>query len=304
MNHAPGLTIESLAPGLTEAVIGTRVPTNYARRRIAIRLIGLLAALLVEAMTTTGASAVSVRARYSLSYLGVQIGELIATSTVGPSTYETGLDARLTGIATLAATHQMSVKANGLLRNGTIVPSSYSAQETGSNENRTLRILLAAGNVKSTEVDPPIEDIKERVPLTDKDKRNVIDPASAFIMLVPAGERGNGPGACNRTLRLFTGFVRSNIELAYVRTEELKTRGYSGPVSVCTVRYVPIAGQLRDAATTVHISDNRGMEVRVAPVQDTALVMLVSVTVPMPLGTAVMSLEEYQVQPTPIYSNR
>jgi hypothetical protein len=304
MNHAPSLTVETLALDLTEAVIGTRLPTHYARRRIAIRSIGLLAALLVEAMTATGASAVSFRARYSLSYLGVQIGELIATSTVGPSTYETELDARLTGIATVVTKYQMSTKANGLLRNGTIVPSYYTAHEMGSDENRTLRILLAAGNVKSTEVDPPIEDIKERVPLTDKDKRNVIDPASAFIMLVPAGERGNGPGACNRTLRLFTGSVRSNIELAYVRTEELKTRSYSGPVSVCAVRYVPIAGHLPDAATTRHMSDNRGMEVRVAPVQDTALAMLVSVTLPMPLGAAVMELEEYQVQPTPINSNR
>ena len=52
------------------------------------------------------------------------------------------------------------------------------------------------------------------------------------------------------------------------------------------------------------MSDNRGMEVRVAPVQDTALAMLVSVTLPMPMGAAVMELEEYQVQPTPINSNR
>src|SRR6266567_4568957 len=108
MNYAPSLTVETLAPDLTEAVIGTRLPTHYARRRIAPRSIGLLAALLVEAMTATGASAVSVRARYSLSYLGVQLGELMATSTVGPSTYETGIDARLTGIATVVTTYQMS----------------------------------------------------------------------------------------------------------------------------------------------------------------------------------------------------
>jgi hypothetical protein len=255
-------------------------------------------------MATTDAVATTIHARYSLSYLGVQLGELVVTSTIGPSTYETGLDARLTGIATVATTYQMSMKANGLLRNGTIVPSSYSVHETGPDEDRTFRVLLAAGNVKSAEVDPPIEDIKERVPLTDKDKRDVVDPASAFIMPIEAGERGIGPAACSRTLRLFTGFVRLNIELAYVRTEELKTRSYSGSVSVCAVRYVPIAGHLPDAATTRYMSANRGIEVRVAPVQDTTLAMLVSVTMPMPMGTAVMELEEYQVQSRPINPNR
>jgi hypothetical protein len=275
------------------------------RQAATARLIARLAGLLAAAMATTDAFADALHARYSLSYLGVRLGELVVASTIGPSTYETRFDAHLAGIASVATSYQMSMRASGLFRNGSTVPSSYSAYESGPDENRIFRVLLAAGNVKSVEIDPPIADIKERVPLMDADRRNVIDPASAFILPVPVGDRGVESAACNRTLRLFTGFVRSNIELAYVRTEELKTRSYSGPVSVCSVRYVPVAGHLPDAATTRYMSDSRGMEVRVAPLPlDTALAMVVSITIPMPLGTAVMELEEYQVQPAPIASNR
>jgi hypothetical protein len=40
---------------------------------------------------------------------------------------------------------------------------------------------------------------------------------------------------------------------------------------------------------------NRGIEARLAPLQDVPLVILVSATVPLPLGTAMVHLEQYEV---------
>src|SRR5215468_3863333 len=98
---------------------------------------------------------------------------------------------------------------------------------------------------------------------------------------MPPGPRELGPSACNRTLRVFDGFLRADVEFAYVRTEQFKSKRYSGPVAVCSARYVPLAGYNPNATMTKFMAANSGVEVRLAPVQDTPLVMLVSAIVPL-----------------------
>ena len=126
-----------------------------------------------------------------------------------------------------------------------------------------------------------------------------MDPASALIVPLSAGEDGMGPRVCDRTLRVFGGFFRSDIEMSYARTEEFRDKGYSRPVTVCSASYVPIAGHRRESAMDRFMSNDRGIEVRLALVQGALLVMLVSATVPMPVGTTTIELEESHARAAP-----
>ena len=58
---------------------------------------------------------------------------------------------------------------------------------------------LNSGNVKAVEIFPPFEDKEGRIPVTEANKRNIVDPMSALIMPVPEGESLVGPAACNRS---------------------------------------------------------------------------------------------------------
>jgi hypothetical protein len=266
------------------------------------QVIALLSAL-AAGIPMPEAVAATVRARYSVSYLGAPVGEVTIVNTIGPSAYEARLDAHTTGAANVAWSFVMSMKASGIVRNAAILPLSFSSSQSGT-ESRTMRISLTAGDVRAAEIDPPFEGEGPLVPLTGDHKRNVVDPLSALIMPLAPGDSGLGPAACNRTLRLFTGISRSDVEFAYVKTEQLKSSAYSGPVAACSVRYVPIAGYNPDSTMTKFMVANRGIEARLAPLQGVPLVILVSATVPLPLGTVMVDLEQYEVVPTLVGSNR
>jgi hypothetical protein len=257
--------------------------------------------MMIAALPSADAS--TIRARYSLSYLGLTVGEVTMVNRLAPTAFETELEARLTGAASVITSYKMSMKANGFVRNGSILPSYFSSSMEGGGEARTMRVSLGSGVAKSSEIYPPLEDAVQRVPVTEEHKRKVFDPISALLMTVPPGEGRVGPSACNRTLKVFDGFTRSDLELTYVKSELVETTGYSGPVSVCSVRYVPVAGHNPNASMIKFMAANRRIEVRLAPVQNTSLLIIISATVPMPMGTGVATLEQYQVEPTLVGSN-
>ena len=246
--------------------------------------------------TDTSTAAETVRARYSLRYMGIHVGEVSTVSTVGKSRYQAELHMQVAGIAALASSFQASMKSSGTVRGESVLPSAFNATETSRNvETSTYQVLFDAGNVSKIDLKPPVRDAEERVPLAEDQKRNVVDPSSAPIMLVPNGEATVGPAACNRTLRVFNGSFRTDISLAFSRTEEMETRNYRGPVSVCSLRYTPIAGHKPAAIITQFMTANEDMEVRVAPAMTWPMAILVSATIPLPFGTATIALEQLEL---------
>ena len=60
---------------------------------------------------------------------------------------------------------------------------------------------------------------------------------------------------------MFDGYTRFDVDLTYVGQREVSAKGYKGPVAVCAVRYVPIAGHRRDRPPTKFMADNKDLEV-------------------------------------------
>lgn len=266
--------------------------------------VALLTLFAVGLLLAHPARATSVRAKYTVFYLGLPVGDLETVKTFGVSTYQTSVDARVAGIATIVSNFRMNMKSNGIIRKDVVQPNNFAAEETGSGESQSMRMTLVGGSVKSAEIVPPVKDLDQRVPLLDEHKRNIVDPASALIMTVPSGQDPLGPSACNRTVRMFDGFSRSDIALEFVKTEDVSTSGYKGTVSVCSVRYLPIAGHKPTAAMTTFMQSNTRMEIRLAPIPDTRQLLVVSATIPLQVGTASLQIEELQIEPAVLGSAR
>jgi hypothetical protein len=252
--------------------------------------VALLISFAAGLLLADPARATTVRAKYTIFYLGLPVGDMETVKTFGVSTYQTSVDARVAGIATIVSNFKMNMKSDGIIRKNVVQPNNFAAEETGSGQSQTMRMTLVGGSVKSAEIVPPVRDLDQRVPLLDEHKRNVVDPASSLIMTVPPGQDPLGPSACNRTFRMFDGFSRSDIALEFVKTEDVNTRGYRGKVSVCSVRYLPIAGHKPAAAMTKFMQSNTGMEVRLAPIPDTQQLLMVSATIPLQVGTASLQI--------------
>jgi hypothetical protein len=256
----------------------------------------LLISFAVSLLLADPAGATTVRAKYTIFYLGLPVGDMETVKTFGVSTYQSRVDARVAGIATIVSNFKMNMKSNGIIRKNVVQPNNFSAEETGSGESQTMRMALVGGSVKSAEIVPPIRDLDQRVPLLDEHKRNIVDPASSLIITAPSNQDPLGPSACNRTVRMFDGFSRSDYALEFVKVEDLNTTGYKGKVAVCSVRYLPIAGHKPAATMTKFMQGNTGIEVRLAPIPDTQQLLMVSATIPLQVGTASFQIEELQIE--------
>jgi Protein of unknown function (DUF3108) len=106
------------------------------------------------------------------------------------------------------------------------------------------------------------------MPVLEHHRRNVTDPLSALMMPVA----GNGddilsPEACNRTIPVFDGVQRFDVQLSHAETRVINEprKGYVGHAVVCNARYTPIAGH-RPIPATNYMAANREMSVWLVPV--------------------------------------
>ncbi|WP_156970911.1 DUF3108 domain-containing protein [Beijerinckia mobilis] len=246
----------------------------------------------------TPAAADMIRAQYRLSLVGLEIGNAIATGNVEPSHYKIDLNARLTGVAAMVSNMRLAFASTGALHSGSVLPASYATTSGTEQETHTVRMRLKSGTVKALDISPPFEDWEGRVPVTEALKRNILDPTSALIMAVPENQPLVGPAACNRTLRIYDGYIRYDVALSYAGTRDVQVTGYSGPVSVCAARYRPIAGHKLDSQSTRFMAENREIEAWLAPVEKAHVVVPVHVSLMTLAGLAVVEATEFSVEPS------
>lgn len=236
--------------------------TRPVRPTRLIRLAGLALGL---GLWSLSAQAEALHARYGVSLLGLPLGTAALDGEVAGQAYKIAINARLTGIASLVSSSKGAAVASGAFLRGLIVPSAYANTSANATQTRTVRVAMSGGSVKGVDISPPIDPSPERVPLTDAHTRNIVDPLSAMIMPVPGTEPIMGPAACNRTIPVYDGFTRFDVTLTYIGQRQVKAKGYAGPVSVCAVRYTPIAGH-RNRKPVQFMAQNKDIEVWLAPV--------------------------------------
>jgi hypothetical protein len=236
--------------------------TRPVRPTRLIRLAGLALGL---GLWSLSAHAEALHARYGVSLLGLPLGTAALDGEVAGQAYKIAINARLTGIASLVSSSKGAAVASGAFLRGLIVPSAYANTSANATQTRTVRVAMSGGSVKGVDISPPIDPSPERVPLTDAHTRNIVDPLSAMIMPVPGTEPIMGPAACNRTIPVYDGFTRFDVTLTYIGQRQVKAKGYAGPVSVCAVRYTPIAGH-RNRKPVQFMAQNKDIEVWLAPV--------------------------------------
>ncbi len=252
--------------------------------------LAILGSLGVEAVADT------FRATYGLSIIGLSIGNAYAKANLQPNAYQIDIGVKLGGVAALVSNAKGAAAASGTMSNNDILPSAYANTSANSNETRTVRMALEAGNVKAQEISPPFPDPQERVPVTDAMKKRIVDPVSGLLMRVPDGQPLVGPAACDRRVPVYDGLVRFDVTLSYVGTKQVQTRGYSGPVTVCAARYAPIAGYRRDSSATQYMANNRDMEVWLAPYEKLRLVVPYYVSIKTNAGTLLIQASEFHLE--------
>jgi hypothetical protein len=263
------------------------LPATPRRLGLVTGILALLVAVLAPA--EPAAAQGRLEARYEVSLAGIPIGKGAWVIDIGDDQYSAAASGGTSGLMKTFAGGSGSGASQGRVVNGAFVPASYSATTSSSKKSETIRMTLAGGNVKESAIDPAPGVDPDRIPITDAHRHGVFDPMTGSLLRVPGTADPVSPEACHATTSIFDGRMR------YVQAE----KGYQGPVVVCAIYFSPIAGYIPDRAAIKYLAAQRNMEVWLAPIAGTRVLVPFKMTIPTPLGTGTLEAVQFVTTATP-----
>ncbi|MCC5979107.1 MAG: DUF3108 domain-containing protein [Salinarimonas sp.] len=272
---------------------------SCARPRAHLRAAGAIAGLVLAfgAAQATPVTAGEMEAVYTISIAGFSVGTADVKSSFDGSGYKIDLQARLTGLAGVLVSGRGAASASGTVSGTRVVPQSFAANSRSSQASRTVRMGLRDGTVSAVEIEPPLQEHADAVPVQAAHRRGVVDPVSAFMM--PATVPGNpaDPRNCERTIPVFDGAARFDIVLNYAGTREFSRPGYSGEVLVCHARFKAISGHRPSRDAVRFMEENRDMAVWLAPFPANDSLVPMRIEVRTQIGMSVIEAGRVRLSP-------
>jgi hypothetical protein len=233
-------------------------------------------------------------ARYAVSLGGVPIGKGAWVIDIAENQFTAAASGATAGLLRVLSSGQGTGASRGYMVGGNPVPATFAASITSDKKTEEIRMTLASGGVKEFAVTPEVPDDPERVPVTEAHHHGVSDPMTASLIRVPGNGGLLGPQACPHVTPIFDGRMRYNLQFAYKRIEQVKAeKGYAGPVVVCAVYFQPVSGYVPHRTAIKYLSSQRDMEVWLAPVAGTRVLVPFRVSIPTPIGTGVMQATQF-----------
>jgi hypothetical protein len=255
--------------------------------------------LLVTAAVAVG-SATPVRAQgkldatYTVTLSSLPIGRGTWTIDVQEDQFTATATGATSGLLRVFASGQGSSVAHGGVSAGQPMVSTYASTIVADKRTDQVRMLFSNGNLKEALADPPSLPSPDRVPLTDAHRKNVFDPMTAALLRVGGAGDTFVPEVCQRTVQVFDGRMRYDMQLAFKHLDKVKSeRGYQGTVVVCAVYFVPVAGYIPARSAIKYLAEERDMEIWLAPIAGTRLMVPYRASVPTPIGLGVMQAEQF-----------
>jgi hypothetical protein len=240
-----------------------------------------------------GETAVKLDAAYTATLLGIPLGQIYWTVEVGEQRYAAVAAGSTVGLLRIFAHGHGTAKAHGTIDAHGAAASDFMVNYQAGNSADEIKIAFSGGKAKETLAHPPKPD-PSGVPLTDAHRVGVVDPMTALLVGVPGSGDLVVPAACERKIAVFDGKMRFDLQLAFKRIEQVRANaGYQGPAVVCALYFSPLAGYDIGRSGVRYLKAERDMEIWLAPIAGTRMVVPFRVSVPTPLGLGVLQATRF-----------
>ena len=257
----------------------------------------VMAALAADAGHVAAAqvSQVHLEAEYTATLAGLPIGHGAWAIEIAEDQYTAAASGATSGLLRIFTGARGTGASRGSFNGDQTMPTSYIATidyERGKIDD--VRMALAGGTVKDLFADPPLYPHPDRIPVSDADRRGVVDPMSSTINRVGGNGDPVSPLACSRKVAVFDGRVRYDLRSEFKRMEMVRAdRGYQGPAVVCAVYFEPISGYVPERAVIKYLVALRDAEVWLAPISGTRVLVPFRFSLPTPLGLGVLQATQF-----------
>ncbi len=254
--------------------------------------------LIVAVLAADGARVAAAQGRleaeYTASLAGIPIGRGNWVIEIFEDQFTAAASGSTIGLLRVFAGGHGTGVSQGTLSAGQPVPTSYAATIINDKRVDDVRMVFSGGNLKDFTVEPPVGPHPDRIPVTDADRRNVLDPMTSALGPVSGGGDPVSPQACDRKVSVFDGRLRFDLRSEFKRMEMVKAeKGYQGPVVVCAIYFIPVSGYIPDRVTIRYLAALRDAEVWLAPIFGTRVLVPFRFSLPTPLGTGVLQATRF-----------
>jgi len=227
-------------------------------------------------------------AAYEATLLGFPIGDVSWTIDFNDSRYSAAAHGATAGLLLIFSRGHGTAEAQGSVAGKEPLASNFLLNISHGDASQQVKILFNHGKA-SESLTPPSKPNPQLVPLSEAYRTGVIDPMSALLVNVPGSGETTGPAACARTIAVFDGRMRFDLRLTYKRIEQVQVPdGYQGPAVVCAVYFTPLAGYDPNRYAVKYLQAERGMEIWLAPLSGTRLMVPYRLSVPTPIGVGIL----------------
>lgn len=284
-----------------DATFGTMMTTAFSATVRALRRI-LLAALVAAPAAASGAFAAdtTLKADYLITIAGVTIGKVNVEGRFSASGYAATISGRTYGISRFVSDASAVLAGNGRIRGDRVTPATYALDTEEKGFQTHVSMAMRGGSIVDLSTAPRLLPYPDRVPVTSRHKRNVVDPVGAFMVAIDQPLAVAGPAACNRTVNVFDGWQRYDVKLSFKGSRHVVNGdgAYSGEVFICRARYVPVAGHRPTRDSVQYMADNKRLEVWLAPVDGTRVLVPYRLLVGTQMGDLVIVSRDFDVSLT------
>lgn len=234
------------------------------------RALGMVCTLALGAGTVCApalANDTDVSGKYKISLRGFHIAyATISLKSVG-NDFEIGVEAKVTGLASLVSSGSASVQSTGHISRKKLVSDDFTLITKAKGETFTLKYTARRGRVGSVLIEPPLVENTSRVSIRQSHLTGITDPMSVFVIKAKKLDKS----VCNTTTKVFTGIERYNLTLSFAEMQEATSRhsDYRGPVVLCNMKYIPVSGHFGSSQMTRYMQDNQRFLVWFAPLEGT-----------------------------------
>ena len=226
-----------------------------------------LATLAIGLSLPAQAAEADASASYVLTLGGINIAAMTVDLKDDGSRYSLDLSANVAGLGAVVASGTASASSAGRSSGRDLQADQFALQTKANGESFDVEVAFSGGGVSALQVNPPIIDNYDRVPLERSHLSGVGDFLSAFVL---KGE-GLDKSLCQRQAQIFTGVERFDIAMTYAGDDEATSprTGYQGPVVLCTVDYNPVSGHFTSSDITNYMADSDRIIIWYAPLAET-----------------------------------
>jgi hypothetical protein len=213
------------------------------------------------------------RATYAITLGGTVIGRAFAESRFTGNSYEAEIRGSTSGVSRMVTDATAKFSGAGRIAGKRVLPSTFALETNENGFGTHVQMAMEAGRVTQLVAVPSLSEAIDRIPVKESDKKDVVDPLSAF--LVPMEKPGLPLGrlSCSRRIKVFDGWQRFDVELYFkgMKAVDGGADTYAGQVAVCGARFIPVAGHRTGGDSINDMVDE--VEVWLVPVENTALLV-------------------------------